>query len=117
MGTVDRMAGDAGWADEGSTGAASDVIAQALDGATGDYAVSGDAMRWTPDLAERPARPGSSPTMPGLEAAAGLGSVLGLDAAGGRPLGAGALYSLTTAPGGRRRQPRPPTPRPPAGGA
>jgi hypothetical protein len=97
MGTVDRMAGDAGWADEGSTGAASDVIAQALDGATGDYAVSGDAMRWTPDLAERPARPGSSPTMPGLEAAAGLGSVLGLDAAGVRRLVSGALYSLTTA--------------------
>jgi len=97
MGTVDRMAGEAGWADEESAGAASDVIAQALDGATGDYAVSGDAMRWSPDLAERPARSGSSPAMPGLEAAAGLGSVLGLDAAGVRRLVSGALYSLTTA--------------------
>jgi hypothetical protein len=97
MGTVGRVAGDAGWADEESAGAASDVIAQALDGATGDYAVSGDAMRWSPDLAERPARSASSPAMPGLEAAAGLGSVLGLDAAGVRRLVSGALYSLTTA--------------------
>jgi hypothetical protein len=100
MGTVDRPAGDAGFADEGSAGAASDVIAQALDGATGDYAVSGDAMRWSPDLAERPPRSTTaSVALPGLEAAAGLGSVLGLDAAGVRRLVSGALYSLTTAAG------------------
>jgi hypothetical protein len=97
MGTVERVAGDGGFADEGSAGAASDVIAQALDGATGDYAVSGDAMRWSPDLAERPARSAAAPAMQGLEAAAGLGSVLGLDAAGVRRLVSGALYSLTTA--------------------
>src|SRR3954464_3967390 len=98
MGTVGRVAGDAGWADEESAGAASDVIAQALDGATGDYAVSRDAMRWSPALAERAARSASSPAMPGLEAAAGLGSVLGLDAAGVRRLVSGALYSLPHAP-------------------
>ena len=39
-----------------------DQIAQALDGATGDYAVSGDAMRWSPDLARlRPLRRGALP--------------------------------------------------------
>jgi hypothetical protein len=97
MGTVDKVVRAGEPADEGSAGAASDVIAQALDGATGDYAVSGDAMRWSPDLAERPVRSTASPALSGLEAAAGLGSVLGLDTAGVRRLVSGALYSLTTA--------------------
>ena len=75
-----------------------DGIAQALDGATGDYAVSGDAMRWSPELAQTPP---ASPVraMPGLDVAAGLGSVLGLDAAGMRRLVSGALFSLTAAAG------------------
>jgi hypothetical protein len=73
-----------------------DAVTQALDGATGDYAVSGDAMRWSPDLADQPARtPGSG--LPGVDVAAGLGSVLGLDAAGVRRLVSGALFSLTSA--------------------
>ena len=71
-----------------------DTVAQALDGATGDYAVSGDAMRWSPDLAEQPGR---STAVPGMDVAVGLGSVLGLDAAGVRRLVSGALFSLTSA--------------------
>src|SRR4051794_41676042 len=73
-----------------------DAIAQALDGATGDYAVSGDAMRWSPELAEQPGRsPGNG--LPGVDVAVGLGSVLGLDAAGVRRLVSGALFSITSA--------------------
>ena len=75
-----------------------DGIVSALDGATGDYAVSGDAMRWSPELAESPARGAVGP-LPGLDVAAGLGSVLGLDAAGVRRLVSGALFSLTSAAG------------------
>jgi hypothetical protein len=71
-----------------------DTVAQALDGATGDYAVSGDAMRWSPDLADQPGR---STAVPGMDVAVGLGSVLGLDAAGVRRLVSGALFSLTSA--------------------
>ena len=73
-----------------------DPVADALDGATGDYAVSGDAMRWSPELAETPAR-SSLAELPGVEAAAGLGSVLGLDAAGMRRMVTGAFLSLTSA--------------------
>ena len=71
-----------------------DAVTQALDGATGDYAVSGDAMRWSPELAEQPGR---STAVPGMDVAVGLGSVLGLDAAGVRRLVSGALFSLTSA--------------------
>ncbi len=73
-----------------------DPVSEVLDGATGDYAVSGDAMRWSPELAQTPP---ASPVraMPGLDVAAGLGSVLGLDAAGMRRLVSGALFSLTAA--------------------
>jgi hypothetical protein len=74
-----------------------DALAQALDGATGDYAVSGDAMRWSPELAEQPARSPLPAGLPGVDVAAGFGSVLGLDAAGVRRLVSGALFSLTTA--------------------
>ena len=73
-----------------------DPVSEALDGATGDYAVSGDAMRWSPELAETPTR-SSLAELPGLEGAAGLGSVLGLDAAGVRRLVTGAFLSLTSA--------------------
>jgi hypothetical protein len=73
-----------------------DTVAQALDGATGDYAVSGDAMRWSPELAEQPGRSAGS-GVPGMDVAVGLGSVLGLDASGVRRLVSGALFSLTSA--------------------
>jgi hypothetical protein len=75
-------------------GRGEDAVAEALDGATGDYAVSGDAMRWSPELAEQPGR---STAVPGMDVAVGLGSVLGLDAAGVRRLVSGALFSLTSA--------------------
>jgi len=74
-----------------------DAVAEALDGATGDYAVSGDAMRWSPDLAEQPARSPLGGGLPGVDVAAGLGSVLGLDATGVRRMVSGALFSLTSA--------------------
>lgn len=73
-----------------------DPVSEALDGATGDYAVSGDAMRWSPELAESPTH-SSLAELPGLEAAAGLGTVLGLDAAGVRRMVTGAFLSLTSA--------------------
>src|SRR3954447_13189899 len=73
-----------------------DPVAEALDGATGDYAVSGDAMRWSPELAEQPGRSAASGG-PARESAVGLGSVLGLDASGVRRLVSGALFSLTSA--------------------
>ena len=75
-----------------------DPVSEVLDGATGDYAVSGDAMRWSPELAQAPS---VSPVraLPGLDVAAGLGSVLGLDAAGVRRLVSSALFSLTAAAG------------------
>ena len=73
-----------------------DPLSEALDGASGDYTVSGDAMRWSPDQAASPSPPPSG-ALPGLDVAAGLGAVLGLDAAGVRRLVSGALFSLTAA--------------------
>jgi hypothetical protein len=75
-----------------------DPLAEALDGCTGDYAVSGDAMRWSPELAETQVR-APLDELSGLEAAAGLGSMLGLDGAGVRRLVTGAFFSLTSAAG------------------
>ena len=66
-------------------------VAQAIDGATGDWSMSGDAMRWSPDLA---ARGPSEGELRGLEVAAGIGSGLGLDMTGVRRLVTGALTSL-----------------------
>jgi hypothetical protein len=71
-------------------------VSEALDGATGDYAVSGDAMRWSHELAETPSS-ASLAELPGIEAAVGLGSVLGLDAGGVRRLVTGAFLTLTSA--------------------
>ena len=68
-------------------------VAQAIDGATGDWSMSGDAMRWSPDLAEQGP---SSGELHGIELAAGLGTGLGLDVAGMRRLVSGALTSLGT---------------------
>ena len=66
-------------------------VAQAIDGATGDWSMSGDAMRWSPELAERGPATGE---LGGLESAAGLGSGLGLELDGLRRLVSGALNSL-----------------------
>jgi hypothetical protein len=68
-------------------------IAQAIDGATGDWSMSGDAMRWSPDLAARGPAEGE---LRGMDVAAGLGTGLGLDMNGVRRLVSGALNSLGT---------------------
>ena len=73
-------------------------VTQAIDGATGDITMSGDAMRWSPELAEGRARQPAE-QFPGLDVAAGLGSVLGLDGAGVRRLVSGAVNSLATVAG------------------
>ena len=72
-------------------------VTEAIDGATGDWSMSGDAMRWSPDLADQPTRSPLGGGLPGVDVAAGLGSVLGLDAAGVRRMVSGALFSLTSA--------------------
>ena len=80
-------------------------VVEAIDGAVGDWSMSGDAMRWSPELAEgRPAAGGigggdGPGVLPGLDAAAGLGSALGLDMGGVRRLVSGALSSLGTVAG------------------
>jgi hypothetical protein len=74
---------------------APDPVAESIDGATGDWSVSGDAMRWSPALAERGPEPGLP--LAGVDVAAGLGPVLGLEAAGVRRLVSGALSSLSGA--------------------
>ena len=66
-------------------------VAEAIDGATGDWSMSGDAMRWSPDLASRGPAAGE---LRGVESAAGVGSSLGLDMTGMRRLVTGALNSL-----------------------
>jgi hypothetical protein len=68
-------------------------VAEAIDGATGDWSMSGDAMRWSPELAERGP---SSGELRGIDVAAGFGSGLGLDMNGVRRLVSGALNSLGT---------------------
>ena len=72
-------------------GAAENPVTAAIDGATGDWSMSGDAMRWSPELAERGAGGGD---LPGLDAAVGIGSGLGLDMDSVRRLVTGALSSL-----------------------
>jgi hypothetical protein len=75
-----------------------DPLAESIDGATGDWSVSGDAMRWSPSLADRGPEESPAPgPLAGLDVAAGLGSVLGLDSGGVRRLVSGALNSLTVA--------------------
>jgi hypothetical protein len=66
-------------------------VADAIDGATGDWSMSGDAMRWSPDLAERQPNLGE---LRGMDVAAGIGAGLGLDMTGVRRLVSGALNSL-----------------------
>ena len=75
-----------------------DPVAASIDGAIGDWSVSGDAMRWSPALAERGSESMPPPSaLAGLDVAAGLGSVLGLEAGGVRRMVSGALSSLTVA--------------------
>jgi hypothetical protein len=77
-------------------------VVEAIDGAVGDWSMSGDAMRWSPDLAEgRPALGGADggDGFAGLDVAAGFGSALGLDMGGVRRLVSGALTSLGTVAG------------------
>ena len=72
---------------------AANPVAQAIDGATGDWSMSGDAMRWSPELAEH----GPVGTeLPGLDVAVGIGAGLGLDMDSVRRLVTGALTSLGT---------------------
>ena len=68
-------------------------VAAAIDGATGDWSMSGDAMRWSPELAERGPAAGEPHA---LDAAVGLGAGLALDITGVRRLVSGALTSLGT---------------------
>lgn len=75
-------------------------VAEAIDGAVGDWSMSGDAMRWSPELAAgRPAAGVLGEGLSGLDVAAGFGSTLGLDIGGVRRLVSGALSSLGTAAG------------------
>src|SRR6476659_7070701 len=70
---------------------AGNPVAEAIDGATGDWSMSGDAMRWSPDLAEHGPAAGE---LRGVDIAAGVGAGLSLDMAGVRRLVSGALTSL-----------------------
>ena len=72
---------------------AENPVAVAIDGATGDWSMSGDAMRWSPELAEQgPA----GAELPGLDVAVGIGAGLGLDMDSVRRLVTGAITSLGT---------------------
>ena len=78
---------------------AENPVAECIDGAVGDWSMSGDAMRWSPDLAEgRPAL-GEAGGLAGLDVAAGFGSALALDMGGVRRLVSGAITSLGTVAG------------------
>jgi hypothetical protein len=66
-------------------------VAQSIDGATGDWSMSGDAMRWSPELAEQGP---SSGELRAVDLATGLGTGLGLDATSVRRLVSGALTSI-----------------------
>jgi hypothetical protein len=85
-------------------------VTAALDGATRDSAVSGDAMRWSPDLAVSPRglpaglAAAEDEALTGLDAAVGLGTALGLDGEALHRLVTGALFALPGAPGAGRRQ-------------
>lgn len=73
--------------------ASANPVAAAIDGATGDWSMSGDAMRWSPELAEQGPAVGE---LPGPDSAGGLGAGLGLDLDSVRRLVTGALTSLGT---------------------
>lgn len=72
-------------------------VVESIDGAVGDWSMSGDAMRWSPDLAEGRGAGvvvDGAGGLAGVDVAAGLGSALGLDIGGVRRLVSGALSSL-----------------------
>ena len=71
-------------------------VTECIDGAVGDWSMSGDAMRWSPDLAEGRPVLGEPGGLAGLDVAAGFGSALGLDMGGVRRLVSGAITSLET---------------------
>ncbi len=66
-------------------------VTEAIDGATVDWTMSGDAMRWSPELARHETSAGE---LRGMDVAAGIGAGLGLDMEGVRRLVSGALTSL-----------------------
>ena len=68
-------------------------VVTSIDGATGDWSMSGDAMRWSPELAAGQVREPAA-SFPGVDVAAGFGALIGLDGAGVRRLVSGALTSL-----------------------
>jgi hypothetical protein len=72
---------------------AANRVAEAIDGATGDWSMSGDAMRWSPELAEQGPVHGE---LSGLDVAVGIGAGLGLDMDSVRRLVTGAITSLGT---------------------
>ncbi|WP_448609507.1 hypothetical protein [Geodermatophilus sp. URMC 60] len=75
-------------------------VTESIDGATGDITMSGDAMRWSPELADGQARAVGVPgALPGVDVAAGFGALLGLDGPGVRRLVSGAVTSLATVAG------------------
>ena len=74
-------------------------VAECIDGAVGDWSMSGDAMRWSPDLAAEGPAAGEPGALAGLDVGAGFGSALGLDMGGVRRLVSGAITSLGTVAG------------------
>jgi hypothetical protein len=75
-------------------------VTESIDGATGDITMSGDAMRWSPELADGQAHGVTAPgALPGVDVAAGFGALLGLDGPGVRRLVSGAVTSLATVAG------------------
>ena len=80
---------------------ASNPVTQSIDGATGDITMSGDAMRWSPELADgQVGERGPGPAaLPGMDVAAGFGALIGLDGPGVRRLVSGAVTSLATVAG------------------
>ena len=73
---------------------AGNPVAECIDGAVGDWSMSGDAMRWSPELAERGPSAAGIGGLDGLDDGAGLGAVFGLEMTGMRRLVSGALNSL-----------------------
>ncbi|MGY1633290.1 hypothetical protein ACI784_16445 [Geodermatophilus sp. SYSU D01186] len=73
-------------------------VTDAIDGATGDITMSGDAMRWSPELADGHAQTQAT-SFPGVDVAAGFGALIGLDGGGVRRLVTGAVSSLATVAG------------------
>ena len=79
-------------------------VVASIDGAVGDWSMSGDAMRWSPELAEGRGAGAiggvdGAGGLAGVDVAAGFGSALGLDIGGVRRLVSGALSSLGTVAG------------------